>query len=331
MKICPKCKGELEFIAEHKGFYCFSCSQYFKLVGNGILMEARQLPPPPEYQEQGGEETLVEAVENITTTESPEVHRPTETVEDFTPEEGQEIEELEMPEELVKELAPTEDQEEQWPEETAEELASTENQEERWPEETAEELATTENQEEQWPEETTKKFVRGEGQGLKEPKKRRKRKYFNYRYRTRIFKGTILPILFGVMSVQMLNKYIYEFPGYFEYEIEMILAGFLLGFIALSGITLANLVRAKRNPTNGCKLRVAVGLFAYLPFIIILLILAFFEGISLAWQFSTGFFLAAIFPLIFVTLYETGSKGKFFVQEKASDPSKERKLIFMRQ
>ncbi len=331
MKVCPKCKVELEYIAEHKGYYCFSCSQYFKLVGNGVLMEARKLPPPPEYQEQSEVEALDEAVTDHTITESQKVHRSTEAVGDFNPGEDQEIGELEIPEQLVEELTPTENQQERWPEETSGELVSTEEQEEQWSEQTSEDITSTEYQEGHGSLEATEEPVSAGYREVEKPKRRRKRKYSNYRYRTRIFKGSILPILFGIMSIQMLNKYVYEFPGYFEYEIGMIFAGFLLGFITLSGITLTNLARAKRNPTKGCKLKVVVGLFAYLPFIIILLVLAFFEGLSLAWQFSTGFFLAAIFPLMFVILYETGSKGKFFVQEKVSDPSKGRKLIFIRQ
>jgi hypothetical protein len=108
----------------------------------------------------------------------------------------------------------------------------------------------------------------------------------------------------------------------------MILVGFLIGFGGMSGITLANLIRAKKNPKKGCELKIIAGVIVYLPFITILLTLAFFIGISTAWQFSTGFFLATIFPLLFVTLFEVASKGKFFVREVKDDPSEGRKLIF---
>ena len=163
----------------------------------------------------------------------------------------------------------------------------------------------------------------------KKPAGKRKKKYSKYRYRTRLIKGSILPILFGVISIQMLNLYIYEFPGYFDYEIMMILGGFLLGFFSISGLTLANLIRAKGKGKIGCNLNIKVGFIVYIPFLIILFTLALFVSISTAWQFSTGFFLAAIFPILIVFTYEATSKGKFFVKEYANDPSKGRKLVFI--
>lgn len=161
------------------------------------------------------------------------------------------------------------------------------------------------------------------------PPRKRKKIFKKYRYRTRLLKGSILPILYGIISIQMLNKYVYEFPGYFEYEMMIILTGFILGFGAISSITFSNLARAKKKGKKGCELNLKVGIIIFIPFIIILLILAFFFGISTAWQFSMGFFLAAIFPPLVVIIYEAGSKGKFFVRELKDDPSKGRKLIFI--
>ena len=187
------------------------------------------------------------------------------------------------------------------------------------------------------PEETGGELVKTKEEEADEAKKRKippppppesKKKLTNYRYRTRMLKGSILPILYGVISIQMLNRYIYVFPDYFKYEMMMILVGFLIGVGGMSGITLINLIRAKKNPEEGCELKFMVGIVIYLPFIIILLALAFFYGLSTAWQFSTGFFVAPIFPLIFVTLFEVGTKGKFFVQEVKDDPTEGRRLIF---
>jgi hypothetical protein len=127
----------------------------------------------------------------------------------------------------------------------------------------------------------------------------------------------------------MLTSFKLQFSDYIELEIMIILGGFFLGFFAISSITIANLIRAKRNGKSGCNLDVKVGLVAYVPFIVILIVLAFFESISTAWKFSTGFFLAPIFPLIIVTLYETGSKGKFFVKELVDDSSQGRTLVFI--
>ena len=127
----------------------------------------------------------------------------------------------------------------------------------------------------------------------------------------------------------MLNKYVYEFPGYYTYETMMILGGFLLGLVGMLVIILANLIRAKRNPKEGCALKLKAGIIVFIPFLVILLVLAFFYSISTAWQFSMGFFLASIFPVIIVTLFEVGSKGKFFVREVEGDPSEGRKLVFI--
>jgi hypothetical protein len=165
---------------------------------------------------------------------------------------------------------------------------------------------------------------------LKSPHKKRKTKFSKYRYRTRILKGSILPILYGIISIQMLNKYIFEFPDYFEYEIMLILGGFLLGFGALTVVTVVNLVGAKKNPKKGRELKLRTGFIIYIPFLVILICIALFLGISKAWQFSMGFFLAAIFPILIVTLYEVSAKGKFFVKEMKDDPSKGRKLIFIK-
>lgn len=148
-----------------------------------------------------------------------------------------------------------------------------------------------------------------------------------FRYRTQIIKGSILPILYGIVSIQMLNLYTYEWPDIFEYNLMLILFGFLLGFGSMSGMTIVNLSRAKNRPQSGIKLDLRTGIVVFMPFIIITIVLAFFYSISLAWQFSTGYFLAAIFPMLIVLAYEYSSKKKFFIQESITTPSEGRKLI----
>lgn len=165
---------------------------------------------------------------------------------------------------------------------------------------------------------------------VKQPHKKRKRKFSKYRYRTRILKGSVLPILYGIISIQMLNKFIFEYPDYFEYEIMLILGGFLLGFTILSVVTLINLIGAKKNPKKGRELKLITGFIVFIPFLVILISIALFLGISQAWQFSMGFFLTAIFPILIVTFYEMSAKGKFFVKEFKDDPSKGRKLVFIK-
>ena len=143
-----------------------------------------------------------------------------------------------------------------------------------------------------------------------------------------MIKGSILPILFGVISFQMINSSRLQFPDYYELEAMMILMGFLLGFSIVSGITLVNLVKAKKNSKSGYQLSMKVGVVAYLPFLVIFLALTLFVSLSTGWKFATGFFLASIFPFLIVTMFEASSKGKFFVKEMVDDPSWGRKLVF---
>lgn len=152
-------------------------------------------------------------------------------------------------------------------------------------------------------------------------------KYSQYRYLYRILKGSILPILYGVISFQMLNRYVLDFPDYYEINYTLIIVGFLLGFGCTSGLIITNMIRAKKHPGVGIKLNSTIAIGICIPFLIILIVLAFNESLALAWQFSMGFFLAMIFPWIIVLGYEFSSKRKFFVQEVPDDPSAGRRLV----
>jgi hypothetical protein len=157
--------------------------------------------------------------------------------------------------------------------------------------------------------------------------KKEKARYSQVRYRTRILKGSFLPILFAIMSFLLLRSYVYNFQDYFEYKTLLILFGFLLGFVLMSGITISNVLRAKKNVQNGIQLNVNVGLAVIIPVLAIVFILAFLLSLSDAWQFSIGFFAASIFPALFVIIFEFTSKKKFFIQESLTIPSEKRKLI----
>ena len=154
-----------------------------------------------------------------------------------------------------------------------------------------------------------------------------KTKYFSIRYRTRILKGSILPILYGLLSLQMLRHYVLEFPDYYQYNIMLIVFGFLIGFGTMSGITLSNIIRTKNNPKRESVMNIMVGLAISIPLIVLIIILALYLGLASAWQFSIGFFLAAIFPALFVILFELTTKNKFFIREAKDDPQKGRTLV----
>jgi hypothetical protein len=154
-----------------------------------------------------------------------------------------------------------------------------------------------------------------------------KDKYFEIRYRTRILKGSFLPFLYGIISVLMLRNYTMEFPEHYQIDVLLISLGFLIGFGAMSGVTLSNIIRTKNHPRSESKMNFSVGLAISIPFIIITVILALFKGLASAWQFSIGFFLAAIFPALFVILFEVFTKKKFFIRETEDEPEKGRKLV----
>ena len=167
-----------------------------------------------------------------------------------------------------------------------------------------------------------------------------KPKFTQVRYRTRIIKGSFLPILFGIISLILLNNTVLQYPDYYKYETLLILFGFLLGIGSMIGVTASNLSRAKSKAPKGVNyaapgynpginLSSMLGLAVFIPFIIINIVLALFFGLALAWQFSIGFFFAAIFPILIVLLYEVGSNGKFFVQESPEGEVEFRRLVFV--
>jgi hypothetical protein len=308
-KICPHCRGTPNYIEEFHKYYCFSCNKYVEPVDS----KAEERPIDTL-----AEEEPIPFEERVRLKETPMICPKCEKEANFIMEYGQyycytceaylappKKEEPEMAQE-EEEVQVTEEVKE--PEEVLTEV------EEKDLDDYISELDTLSHEP-------------GPEDGLLGSKTK---DFSDYRYRSRMLKGSILPILYGIISLQMLNSIVFQFPKYYEYKVTIILAGFILGFGILSGITAANLMRAKRNLKNGAQLKIFVGIAAFTPFIIIVLGLALFESISTAWQFSIGFFLATIFPILIVTVVEAGSKGKFFVRELTGDSSYGRKLVFLR-
>jgi hypothetical protein len=315
-KLCPYCGGKASHIKENDKYYCFSCNKYIepdsneeKQVEETAAEEETQIPPQPEdagvlcptCQKEPSFITEYDRYYCYTCKtylaplEEENIEQP---VEEVVPTASVEPEAVSEPEVLQETEATPEDIATQEMDDFIHEL---------------EEEGTMAEKDEQEPIGASS----------------RKEKYEKYRYRTRMAKGSFLPIIAGLISIQMLNNHITNFPDYYEYEVMIILSGFLLGFSSLTGITTANLIRARGDPPNGCKLRVTAGVLAYVPFIVINIMLVLFYGMATAWQFSTGFFLAAVFPILIVTLFEASSKGKFFVWELADDPGSGRKLMFV--
>lgn len=148
------------------------------------------------------------------------------------------------------------------------------------------------------------------------------------RYLTRILKGMALPLLYTLVSILMLRNYSTEYPNYFEYEILFIAAGAVLGFIVITGSTIYNVMRAKKDTKRGVKMETKMILIAYIPIMVIVLVIALIFGLSQAWQLSVGFFATTVIPPLFVLIMELVSKGHLMVREYEK-PSKMRYLVLV--
>lgn len=294
-QICPNCGKEATYVPEYNRYYCFSCTKYLETEKKIVEKRPEEPVKKPISSEKPPYVCPKCGEEPMYVDEFNKYFCP--SCDEYIKPVRKMVEK--RPVKKVKRIALIEDQEEDFSKELYG-VSSEEQKEESVPEETEED---------------------------KIPKP--KEIFKNYRYRTRILKGTILPILFSLISIQILTKTVFEFSNYFEYESEIILMGFVLGFLTFSGIVMMNLVRAKKSGKTGCNLNTKVGVIALLPILIIFFTFVLFYSLATAWRFATGCFLAAIFPILIVTLYEIGSKGKFFVREVKEDPSKGRRLIFL--
>jgi uncharacterized protein YbaR (Trm112 family) len=344
---CPNCQSELIYIEHYQSYYCSSCDEHFKVSDElpqqapktaastpsetDILTELlgpqeSQAPPSESPREQKGYERppppqgYEEYQESPPSTEQPQYEETPDTQEYEEPQYEEEQVAQEYEESQYEEPRDTREYEEEYqePQEPVYEEESQGIMDEDY--ETQVE-ADSSQQEPESEEDILESKAKGEG-------KKRKMKFKNYRYRTRMIKGSLLPIIFGLISFQMINSSRLQFPDYYELEAMIILAGFILGFSTISSITAVYLIKAKKRDKKGYKMNMKVGVVAYLPFIAIFLGLTLFVSLSTGWKFATGFFLASVFPVLIVMLFEATSKGKFFVKEAVNDPSWGRKLVF---
>ena len=152
------------------------------------------------------------------------------------------------------------------------------------------------------------------------------RKIREYRFMKRILKSMLLPLLFSLMSFWMLSNYVKAFEPYYNYDFEIIIMGFLVGFLAMNGFVFYNMRIAKREgkyvarQLNGVLIMVAfLGPYVYYML---------FINPASAWRFSMGFFISAVITPIMVKAYESMARGKFYIQEEEFDDRLTRTLIF---
>jgi hypothetical protein len=144
-----------------------------------------------------------------------------------------------------------------------------------------------------------------------------------------ILKGSFFPLLYVLISVQLLRRYLFEYEQYYDFEPLYLMVGFVLGAITLLLISAQGMLRARRarSPValGDRGVLVGVGLF-----VVVSVALAFLYGLAYAWQFSIGYFAAGLLtPLVGYAL-EKGSRGTFWVKEPTErDSSRRRYLEFV--
>ena len=145
-------------------------------------------------------------------------------------------------------------------------------------------------------------------------------------YVMRIVKGSIFPVLYLVISLQLLRRYTYEYSEYYSFEQMYILLGFALGAVSLLLISARGMLRARRlrMPIVLSDRGVVVGVGLFLA---VSIFLAFFYSLSSAWQFSIGFFAAGLLTPLLGFAIEKGSKGMFWVKEPREDEGTGKRLL----
>jgi peptidoglycan/LPS O-acetylase OafA/YrhL len=152
------------------------------------------------------------------------------------------------------------------------------------------------------------------------------KKVREYRYRTRIIKAALLPVLFSLMSFLMLNNYVTGYEPYFTYDFDVIAAGFAIGMVVTTGFLIANMRVARRDGSYPSRQKNSIVII--LAFLVPYVYLMMFVNLSLAWKFSIGYFFSAVLTPIVVMVYESHARGKFFVQEEEVDDRLTRTLVF---
>ena len=147
-----------------------------------------------------------------------------------------------------------------------------------------------------------------------------------YRYRTRILKAALLPILFSLMSFLMLNNYVTNYEPHYRYDFEYIAAGLIVGLVVTTGFLVANMRVARRDGTYLTRQKNSIVII--LAFLVPYLYLMLFKSLELAWKFSIGYFFSMMVTPIVVMVYESYARGKFYVQEEELDDRLTRTLVF---
>jgi len=145
-------------------------------------------------------------------------------------------------------------------------------------------------------------------------------------YVTRIVKGSIFPVLYVVISLQLLRRYTFEYPEYYDFRPMYLLIGFALGAVSLLLISARGMLRARRlrMPIALSDRGVVVGVGLFLA---VSIFLAIFYGLSYAWQFSIGFFAAGLLTPLLGFALEKGGKGTFWVKEPREDEGTGKRLL----
>jgi hypothetical protein len=137
-------------------------------------------------------------------------------------------------------------------------------------------------------------------------------------YVTRILKGSFFPLIYVVISLQLLRRYRFEYGEFYNFEPTYLYARLVLGAITLLAMSARSMMRASRvrSPIALRDKGVVLGVLAFLA---VSMYLAFFFGLAYAWQFSIGFFGAGLFvPLIGIGI-EKMAKGTFWVKEPQTE------------
>ena len=134
-------------------------------------------------------------------------------------------------------------------------------------------------------------------------------------YIMRWAKVSFFPLLYIIISFQLLRQYIYEYGEYYEYNQLYLLFGFLVGVVTILLFATLTMLKAKRRRGQPVLLRekssfVGIGLF-----VAISMFLGFQYGLSYAWQFSMGFLSAGLLVVLVGLAIEKTAKGTFWVKD----------------
>ncbi len=141
-----------------------------------------------------------------------------------------------------------------------------------------------------------------------------------------VLKGSFFPLLYVLISVQLLRRYLFEYDQYYNFEPLYLLVGFVLGAITLLLIAAQGMLRARRmrSPVALGDRAVVVGVGL---FVVVSVALAFLYGLAYAWQFSIGYFAAGLLTPLLGFAIERGSKGTFWVKEPTERDSSHKRFL----